>query len=107
MSETHAIDGKESGMKGQGGRLGRVVRLATWGIAVAALVQELRKPKDEREWHGTVGGLVPYDYRLPTMQRIKDRLWNPNGPVVSPQVFGVGWSVNFGRLASLARERTG
>jgi hypothetical protein len=107
MSETNAIDGKESGMKGRGGGLGRVVRLATWGIAVAALVQELRKPKDEREWHGTVGGLVPYDYRLPTMERIKDRLWNPNGPVVSPQVFGVGWSVNFGKLVSLARERTG
>jgi hypothetical protein len=95
----------EYSMSKRRGKLGRVVQLATWGLAAAALVQELRKPRDQREWHGTVAGIVPYDYRLPTMQRIKDRLWNPNGPVVGPQVFGVGWSVNVGKLASLARER--
>lgn len=87
------------------GKLSRLIQLATWGIAAAAIVQELRKPAANREWHGTVAGVVPYDYRLPTVDRIKDRLWNPNGPLVSPQVFGVGWSVNLGKVVALARER--
>lgn len=93
-------------MRKQRGKLSRLIRLATWGIAAAAIVQELQKPKDEREWNGTVAGIVPYDFRLPTGDRVRDRLWNPDGPLFGPQVFGVGWSVNFGKAAALVREQT-
>jgi hypothetical protein len=86
-------------------RVARAGRLLVWGLAVAAVVQELRKPADEREWNGTVAGFVPYDYRPPTLERARERLWNPQGPLVSPQVFGVGWSVNFGKLVALAKQR--
>ena len=82
-----------------------VQRLAKWvaiGLTVAAVVQELRTPADEREWNGTVAGFVPYDFRMPTQDRVRERLWNPESPrVFSPQVFGVGWTLNFGRLARL------
>ena len=81
----------------------RLIRLFVWGVAAAAIVQELQKPAEEREWNGTVAGFVPYDYRWPTVERARERLWNPDGPLVGPQVFGVGWSLNFGKLISLAR----
>lgn len=92
-------------MRKQRGRLSRLVQLATWGVAVAAIVQELQKPEGRRDWNGTVAGIVPYDYRWPTVDRIKDRLWNPNGPLIGPQVFGVGWGLNIGKLVALAREQ--
>ena len=38
---------------------------------------------------------VPYDFRFPTLQRLKDRFWNPDDPrIFTPHVFGVGWSIN-------------
>jgi hypothetical protein len=92
-------------MRKRRSRAARGFRLLVWGVAAAAVVQELRKPADEREWNGTVAGFVPYDYRPPTVERAKERLWNPDGPVVGPQVFGVGWTLNFGKLVSLAKER--
>jgi hypothetical protein len=88
-------------------RIGRLIQVATWGVAAVAIIQELRKPAAQREWNGTVGGVIPYDFRLPTADRLRQRLWNPNGPVVSPQVFGVGWSLNAGKLVALARDRMG
>jgi hypothetical protein len=92
-------------MRKRRSRASRMIRLLVWGVAAAAVVQELKKPAGEREWNGTVAGLVPYDYRPPTVERAKERLWNPDGPLVGPQVFGVGWTLNFGKLVSLARER--
>ncbi len=42
---------------------------------------------------------IPYDWRRPTLQRIKDRLWNPADPrILVPKVFGWGWTVNFHAL---------
>jgi uncharacterized membrane protein len=33
-------------------------------------------------------------------------MWNPDEDrVISPRVFGVGWTVNLGRLAELVRHR--
>lgn len=75
------------------------VRILGLGLVAAAVVKELRKPKPEREWHGELGGLVPYDFRLPTLDRLRSSLWDPDSSrVVTPQVFGVGWSLNLGRL---------
>ncbi len=79
-------------------------RLALALIGVAAIIQELRKPPDERTWHGKVADLVPYDFRVPTIDRIRTTYWNPEGPAVSAKVFGVGWAPNFGALAKLFQK---
>lgn len=81
-----------------------IIKLAALAIGAVAIYQELQKPQKDRQWHGAVGGLVPYDFRPPTMERIKERLWNPEGALLSRQVVGVGWTVNFGALWSKVRE---
>lgn len=70
-------------------------------IGVIAIIKELRKPKDERTWHGTVADFVPYDFRMPTVERVRDTYWNPDGSIVSGKVFGVGWAPNFGALSRM------
>jgi hypothetical protein len=67
-------------------------------IGVMAIVQELRKPPYERTWHGKVAEFVPYDFRVPTVERLRTTYWNPDGPLLSSKVFGVGWAPNFGAL---------
>ena len=81
----------------------KLLALAALGVAAAAVAQEMKKPAAERTWHGFVAGLVPYDFRVPTVDRAKERLWNPQGPVIGPKTFGVGWDVNFGRLVEEAK----
>jgi hypothetical protein len=86
--------------------LQKLVRLITLALAVAAIVKELRTPADEREWNGKVAGFVPYDFRVPTVARIKERVWDPQGAhVINPRVFGVGWTLNAGKVVELVRSR--
>lgn len=86
--------------------LQKLIRLITLALAVAAVVKELRRPAEEREWHGQVAGFVPYDFRVPTVARFKERMWDPEGAhVISPRVFGVGWTLNAGRIVELVRQR--
>lgn len=74
--------------------------LAGAGLLGAAIVTELHKPADKRTWEGSVGGAVPYDLRPPTVERVRRRMWAPEDPAIfTPHVFGVGWSVNIGRIA--------
>ncbi len=48
---------------------------------------------------GSVFG-VPYDFRLPTVARLKARYWNPeDNRVLIPHAFGAGYSLNLGALA--------
>jgi Family of unknown function (DUF5808) len=82
-----------------------VGRIIGGALVLAALGQELSKPASERTWNGKVASVVPYDFRRPTLARLRERLWAPEDPhVMTPQLFGVGWSVNFGRLMSLLRK---
>ena len=47
---------------------------------------------------GTILG-VPYDWRRPTVARVRSRMWNPAEPrLFTPKSFGIGWDVNFARL---------
>ena len=74
--------------------------------SIAALVKELRLPKERRTWHGSLAGFVPYDLRRPTIERARERLWAPDSRyLLSARVFGAGWTLNFGRLYALARRR--
>lgn len=72
-------------------------------IGVVAIVQELRKSAEERTWHGKVAGFVPYDFRMPTIERFRETYWNPDGPVLSSKAWGVGWAPNLGALKKLSR----
>ena len=47
---------------------------------------------------------VPYEFRPPTSDRLRDRLWNPDDPrLFTPPVLGIGWSINLFQLAVRAR----
>ena len=77
------------------------------GVMALAIAQELSKPASERAWNGRVLGFIPYDFRPPSLERIRASLWNPDDPhVLTSQVFGVGWSINLYRVAELL-GRTG
>lgn len=76
-------------------------RLILLIIGIVAIVQELRKPAEERTWHGAVAGFVPYDFRKPTKERLVATYWNPKGPLVSGKVWGVGWAPNLGAVTRL------
>ena len=77
------------------GDLVKLIRLAFWGTLVAAIYQELKKPPEARTWHGKVGGTVPYDFRVPTLEKFREAYWDPDSDrVFSERVIGVGWAVN-------------
>ncbi len=82
-------------------RVRRIVKLAAFAVLVAAIVEQLRLPDEQRTWQGRVG-LVPYDLRMPTFERARSRWWNPDDDrLFVPTVFGVGWTVNVARLGRL------
>lgn len=90
---------KTTGFRGTGVAVGI-------GLVVAAVVTEMRKPAAERTGTGTVAGVVPYDFRPPTFARIKAAVWAPDDPrVLKPHAFGVGWTVNVGRIVALLLRR--
>lgn len=73
----------------------RLIQIAAATLTAIALVQELNKPVEKRQWHGSVL-LVPYDFRFPTSDRIRDTFWNPyEKRIFVPIVFGLGWTINF------------
>jgi len=73
----------------------RILQVTVVAITLAAVFQELEKPKEEREWHGKVVGIFPYDFRIPTIKRLKESFWNPyQSRVFTPSVFGIGWAIN-------------
>lgn len=90
-------------------RRNRLVAVGGLALVGAAVVTELRKPAPERDWHGKVGGLVPYDFRPPTPSRLRAAMWRPDDrALLVPQAFGVGWTVNLGGVvALLSRGRRG
>ena len=83
-------------------RLRRIVKLVAIGLIVAAVIEQLRRDPADRTWEGTVAGIVPYDFRVPTLERARSRWCNPDDDrLFVPQVFGVGWTVNLARLAKV------
>lgn len=69
-------------------------------IGIAALMglairEQLQMPPEERTWHGTLFG-TPYDFRWPTIERLRETFWNKDtARVLVPTAFGMGWSINF------------
>jgi Family of unknown function (DUF5808) len=70
------------------------------GLVGMAIGTELAKPPSARTWEGSVAGVLPYDLRFPTLERMRSRYWNPDSEqVITPQPFGIGWTLNVGRVA--------
>jgi hypothetical protein len=66
--------------------------VALMGLAIR---EQLHMPPEERTWHGTLYG-IPYDFRRPTIERLREAFWNKDtARVLVPQFFGMGWSINF------------
>jgi len=75
--------------------LSRLIRTLAWLAIGAAVYQELRKPPEERTWHGKVAGSIPYDFRVPTLEKFREAYWDPDTDrVFSDKVIGIGWAVN-------------
>jgi hypothetical protein len=105
-STKSAKNGDEGTVKHRRGRLRKIIRLVSLALTAAAVFKELRTPEDERTWNGKVASVVPYDFRFPTVARVRERMWNPEADhVVGPRVFGVGWTVNAGKVVSMVRGR--
>jgi hypothetical protein len=69
------------------------------GLVAAAVAQQLRRPREARTWEGKVAGVVPYDLRPPTVERLRKAYWDPSDRrVLRPKAFGVGWDVNLGAV---------
>jgi hypothetical protein len=80
----------------------KILKWTAIGLAVLAVVEQLRRPAEDRTWNGTVMGVVPYDFRVPTVERMRSRWWNPEDDrLFVPQVFGVGWTINLARVSKL------
>jgi hypothetical protein len=59
-----------------------------------AIIQQLQRPPEERTWYGKIAG-IPYDFRRPTVERIRAAFWNKDtSQIFLPQAFGIGWSIN-------------
>ena len=83
-----------------------LLRTAALGALVGALWVELRKPPEQRTWHGKLLGVVPYDFRLPSLGSLRQAYWNPRSPkVFTDRPLGVGWAVNIPTLLRRAGVR--
>jgi hypothetical protein len=90
------LGGVEIEIKGWRG----IATLAGVTLVAAALLRELSRPPAERRWHGRVLAIVPYDFRPPTLERVKNEFWNTKSDeLLTPRSFGVGWGINFGGIA--------
>ncbi|MCL5962454.1 MAG: DUF5808 domain-containing protein [Chloroflexi bacterium] len=79
-------------------KLRKLVVVTLIVLLVGAVIRELSKPPEQRTWHGLILG-VPYDFRPPTLERVKEVYWNPNDKRLFPgRVFGLGWGINFAAL---------
>jgi Family of unknown function (DUF5808) len=84
--------------------LKQTVVLASFLVAIAAILQQLQRPPYRRNWHGSIGG-VPYDFRPLSLRRIKEAWWNPEDQrLFTPRDFGIGWALNLHRLSQIVKQ---
>lgn len=85
-------------------RIRRFVWLVMVYVAVQALREQLSRPPEERTWFGRVGP-IPYDFRVPSLDKVRNALWNPDDDrLFTGMVLGIGWTVNFAQVVRIARE---
>lgn len=88
-------------------RLRKLTYLVLVLVAIAAVAEQLQRAPADRTWTGKVVG-IPYDFRVPTVDRAIDRWWNPDDHhLLVPQIFGVGWTVNLAEARRLVMDLLG
>ena len=81
----------------------RLAQAAAITVTMVALCQEMEKPKEERQWHGKVG-FIPYDFRLPTLARLRECYWNTEETrIFTDKAVGIGWGINIHALLEKLR----
>lgn len=86
-------------------KIKKLLKIATLAMLLGAIREEMNKPENERDGHGMVAGVVPYDFRPPTFAKLKNALWNPDDErLVMAHPWGVGWTLNFGRLVKVLKR---
>ena len=81
----------------------RLIEAAAITVTLAALCQEMEKPREQRHWYGKLG-FIPYDFRLPTISRLKESFWNASDSrIITSEPFGIGWAINFFALLDKMR----
>lgn len=84
--------------------LWRLVRMVFFLVVFLAVREQLSRPPEQRTWYGYVGP-IPYDFRIPTWQQVKDAYWNPDDDrLFTRRVLGIGWAINFAQAARIANE---
>lgn len=76
-----------------------LIRMSVLAAVAGAVYTELRKPPEQRTWNGKLLGVIPYDFRLPSLEGLRQAYWNPHSPkLFTPRPLGVGWAVNIPTL---------
>ncbi len=90
-------------------KISNLLKILGAALIASAVYQELKKPAEEREWHGKIADFIPYDFRPPTVERLRERFWNPEDPrIFTEHIFGVGWSINlYAAFRKLPKSREG
>lgn len=72
-----------------------IISIVVAACVTAAIADQLRRPPQERTWHGEIAG-IPYDFRIPTLERLRASSWNKDDSrLFMPKAFGMGWDINF------------
>ncbi len=73
--------------------------LALITVVTGLLAAGRMSQRQGRQPYGRIAG-VPYDFRPPSMDRLKESIWAPDDPhLLKPHSFGVGYSLNLGAVA--------
>jgi hypothetical protein len=76
-----------------------LLRMLVLATVAGAVYTELRKPPEQRTWHGKLFGVVPYDFRPPSLDQLRLAYWNPRSQrIFTERPLGVGWAVNIPTL---------
>ena len=81
----------------------RTLAVAGIALAIIALLDQLGRRPEDRDWNGRALG-VPYDFRMPTIDRFLHRNWNEvDERIIVPVAFGMGWTINLYQLKRRAQ----
>lgn len=86
-------------------RIAKIVKFLAAAFFAATVTYAIKT----KQSHGKFVG-VPFEFRFPTMHRIKKRMWNRDDPrLFTERPFGVGWTINFheaGKRIGVVNEDT-
>ena len=70
-------------------------RTAIMIFVIVAAVHAYRTKQSQGRYYN-----VPFEFRIPTIERAKKRVWNPSDRrLFTPNIFGVGWTLNLHEAA--------